>query len=186
MQHTRQILGCFLLNSLLILSTNYDENHNFKHDKEPFNMSKKEYNENYDLDSDSSSEEESPINIAPTPESKDYSSIVCPCMGKIIQGGNLISTVLYVIGKSYWLVSYVAQAGCTFMQNSEQNNSSWYWQGCDIPYPCDPKLNSHTLCLLDQIGDIALYTNIAFATVSCGLLGCQYYRLYKQNYEFNQ
>lgn len=73
---------------------------------------KKEYNKNYDLDydSDSSSEEESPINIAPTPESKDYSSIVCPCIGKIIQGGNLISTVLYVIGKSYWLVSYVAQA----------------------------------------------------------------------------
>jgi hypothetical protein len=103
----------------------------------------------------------------------------------IIQGGNLISGCLFIVGKAYWPVAYVAQAGCTLITSDIFKkiirDSSWAWKECRVRSPCDEKLASPKLCLLDQIGDYAGYINLGGSFVYCAIVG---YKNYKANQEY--
>lgn len=109
-------------------------------------------------------------------------------LDKFLNGGNLITAGLWGVGKGYWVISYIAQAGCTLATSDMFNkiiasSSSLLWKDCQIFSPCDPELSSSALCKLDQMGDIAGYVNLGFIVVSCGLIG---YRVYKSYKSYNE
>ena len=108
-------------------------------------------------------------------------------LDKILEGGNIVTACLWAAGKGYWLVSYVAQAGCTLATsdifNKIVSDSSWAWKDCKIYSPCDPELASPVLCKLDQVGDMSGYINLGFVGCSCALLGYKIYKFYQEKLE---